>query len=64
MLNDLDTLFAAHRRSGLAPGEYEPIQRQWITAITPDEISSEELAQAIHPTRYVRGSEILDIFGQ
>ena len=63
-LEALDTLFRYHRRLGLSPGEYRRIQREWLRDIQPDGISLEELAEAIHPSRYVRGSDILDIFGR
>ncbi|MEZ4216130.1 MAG: filamentous hemagglutinin N-terminal domain-containing protein [Myxococcota bacterium] len=62
-LEALDRLFSAHRRTGLVPGEYGPVQRAWVEAITPDGITPDELAEAIHPSRYVRGSDVLDIFG-
>ena len=52
------------RRSGLAPSEFERIQSEWLVAITPQGITSDQLGQAIHPSRYVRGSDILDIFGE
>jgi filamentous hemagglutinin family protein len=63
VLEKLDRLFSAHRRSGLVPGEYRPVQRAWVEAITPVGIDAAELAQAIHPSRYVRGSDVLDVFG-
>ena len=63
LLESLDDLFSAHRRSGLVPGEYAPIQRAWVEAITPDGITPDELMEAIYPTRYVRGSDVLDVFG-
>jgi len=62
-LDKLDQLFGYHRRSGLAPSEYHRIQREWLAAITPEGITRDQLGQAIHPSRYVRGSDILDIFG-
>jgi hypothetical protein len=62
-LEKLDRLFGYHRRSGLAPAEYGRIQSQWLVDITPDGLTRDQLAQAIHPSRYVRGSDILDIFG-
>jgi len=64
VLESLDQLFSAHRRSGMVPGEYAPIQRIWIEAITPDGIAPAELAEAIQPSRYVRGSDVLDVFGE
>ncbi len=63
-LEDLDTLFRYHRRLGLSPGEYRRIQRDWLRSIKPDGITLDELAETIHPSRYVRGSDILDIFGR
>ena len=63
-LDALDHLFQYHRRLGLSPGEYRPIQRAWLRQIQPDGITLDELSEAIHPSRYVRGSDILDIFGR
>ena len=63
-LEELDTLFRYHRRLGLSPGEYKRIQRGWLEKIQPEGIEVDELAETIHPSRYVRGSDILDIFGQ
>ncbi len=63
-LDSLDTLFRYHRRLGLSPGEYRGIQRSWLRQIQPDGITLDELSEAIHPSRYVRGSDILDIFGR
>jgi hypothetical protein len=63
-LEDLDTLFALHRGLGLTPGEYRPIQAGWLEAIRPEGITTRELAEAIQPSRYVRGSDVLDIFGE
>ncbi len=63
-LEDLDTLFRYHRRLGLSPGEFRRIQRGWLEKIHPEGIALDELAETIHPSRYVRGSDILDIFGQ
>jgi filamentous hemagglutinin family protein len=60
----LDDLFRYHRRLGLSPGEYRRIQDHWLRRIQPDGITLDELAEAIHPSRYVRGSDILDIFGR
>jgi hypothetical protein len=62
-LEDLDALFSYHRNLGLTPGEYNSIQLRWLEAIKPNGISLDELAEAIHPSRFVRGSDILDIFG-
>jgi hypothetical protein len=31
--------------------------------IKPEGITIEELAEAVRPSRYVRGSDVLDIFG-
>lgn len=62
-LESLDRLFSAHRRTGLVPGEYTPVQRAWVEAITPPGITADELSEAIHPSRYVRGSDVLDVFG-
>ena len=63
LLEDLDLLFAMHRSLGLTPGEYRPIQKRWLEVIKPDGISAGELAEAIHPSQYVRGTDVLDIFG-
>jgi filamentous hemagglutinin family protein len=63
-LDSLDALFQYHRRLGLSPGEYRDIQRNWLRQIQPDGITLDELSEAIHPSRYVRGSDILDIFGR
>ena len=63
-LESLDDLFRAHRRLGLSPGEFRRIQNSWLRQIQPDGITLDELAEAIHPSRYVRGSDILDIFGR
>ena len=64
ILEDLDILFALHRGLGLTPGEYRPIQARWLEAIRPEGITTQELAEAIQPSRYVRGSDVLDIFGE
>ncbi|MEZ4333986.1 MAG: hypothetical protein R3F35_19710 [Myxococcota bacterium] len=63
-LEDLDALFRYHRRLGLSPGEFKRIQRGWLEKIQPEGISLDELAETVHPSRYVRGSDILDIFGE
>ncbi|MBW2389561.1 MAG: hypothetical protein JRG89_14145, partial [Deltaproteobacteria bacterium] len=63
-LEDLDVLFSYHRNLGLTPGEYNRIQLRWLASIKPDGISLEELAEAVHPSRFIRGSDILDIFGE
>jgi len=63
-LESLDTLFRYHRRIGLSPGEYRRIQLSWLRRIQPEGITLDELSEAIHPSRYVRGSDILDIFGE
>jgi hypothetical protein len=63
-LDGLEQLFRYHRRLGLSPGEYRPVQLGWLREIQPDGITLDELSEAIHPSRYVRGSDILDIFGQ
>lgn len=63
-LDQLDALFRYHRRLGLSPGEFRRIQAGWLEQIQPDGITLDELAEAIHPSRYVRGSDILDIFGR
>jgi hypothetical protein len=62
-LEDLDALFSYHRRMGLAPGEYRPIQQAWLRFLKPDGMTVDELGEAIRPSRYVRGSDVLDIFG-
>jgi len=59
----LDRLFSSHRNSGLSVAEYRKIQAVWLDAIKPEGIDRDELSEAIHPSRYVRGSDILDIFG-
>jgi hypothetical protein len=64
MLESLDALFQYHRRLGLSPGEYRRIQENWLRQIQPDGITLDELSETIHPSRYVRGSDILDIFGR
>jgi hypothetical protein len=48
---------------GLAPGEYRPIQQAWLRFLKPDGMTVDELGEAIRPSRYVRGSDVLDIFG-
>jgi hypothetical protein len=63
-LDQLDALFRYHRRLGLSPGEYRQIQARWLASIQPQGITLDELSEAIHPSRYVRGSDILDIFGR
>lgn len=63
-LDQLDSLFRYHRRLGLSRGEFRVIQREWLEAIRPEGITLDELSEAIHPSRYVRGSDILDIFGR
>ena len=63
-LESLDALFRYHRRLGLSKGEYRRIQQGWLRRIQPDGITLDELSEAIHPPRYVRGSDILDIFGR
>jgi len=63
-LQSLERLFRYHRRLGLSPGEYRPIQAEWLRQIQPEGITLDELAETVHPSRYVRGSDILDIFGR
>jgi len=63
-LQSLERLFRYHRRLGLSPGEYRPIQAEWLRQIQPEGITVDELAETVHPSRYVRGSDILDIFGR
>ena len=63
VFEDLDALFAHHRALGLTPGEYRPIQAAWLEQIRPEGITIDELAEAVHPSRYVRGTDILEIFG-
>jgi len=63
-LEALDTLFSYHRNLGLTPGEYNRVQRRWLESIKPEGLSVEELAEAVHPSRFIRGSDILDVFGQ
>jgi filamentous hemagglutinin family protein len=63
-LETLDDLFRYHRRLGLSPGEYRSIQREWLREIQPEGITLDEFSETIHPSRYVRGSDILDIFGR
>ena len=62
-LQTLDALFRHHRRSGLTPAEYRSVQRKWLEKIKPEGISVQELAEFVHPSRYVRGSDVLDVFG-
>ncbi len=62
-LRDLEPLFRSHRNSGLSAGEYRRIQREWLLEILPEGISVDEFAELIHPSRYVRGTDVLDIFG-
>lgn len=62
-LQGLDALFRHHRRSGLTRSEYEPIQLEWLQAVQPDGITLDELSEFVHPSRYVRGSDVLDVFG-
>ncbi len=62
-LEDLDALFSYHRNLGLTPGEYTRVQSRWLATIKPEGISLEQFAEAIHPSRFVRGSDILDVFG-
>lgn len=63
VLEDLDALFSYHRNLGLTPGEYSRIQLRWLATIKPEGISLEQFAEAVHPSRFVRGSDILDVFG-
>jgi len=63
-LEKLDALFRNHRRSGLVPAEFARIQHKWLLAIQPEGITLDELSQTIFPSRYVRGSDILDVFGE
>ena len=62
-LQSLDALFRHHRRSGLTPTEYGPIQYGWLEDVLPTGISVRELSEFVHPSRYVRGSDVLDVFG-
>ncbi len=62
-LGSLDALFRYHRRSGPSAAEYRRIQRDWLLGIVPYGISLDEFAEVIYPSRYVRGSDVLDIFG-
>lgn len=62
-LLELDNLFHNHRNTGLSRAEYRRIQATWLRQIKPEGITVDELSEAIHPSRYVRGSDILDIFG-
>jgi len=63
IFEDLDALFDHHRALGLTAGEYRPIQAGWLAQIQPEGISISELSEAVHPSRYVRGTDILEIFG-
>ena len=63
-LQELDSLFRNQRTSGLAPSEFFHIQKPWLDEIVPEGITSDELSQTIFPSRYVRGSDILDVFGE
>jgi hypothetical protein len=62
-LHSLDLLFRHHRRSGLTPAEFGAIQREWLRQIQPEGISVAQLSELVHPSRYIRGSDVLDIFG-
>ena len=62
-LQKLDSLFRHHRRSGLTATEYRRVQRAWLESIRPAGISVQELSEFVHPSRYVRGSDVLDVFG-
>ena len=62
-LQGLDALFRHHRRSGLTPTEYDSIQQAWLEAVKPEGITVRELSEFIYPSRYVRGSDVLDVFG-
>ena len=62
-LQKLDSLFRHHRRSGLTPTEYRAVQHRWLETIRPEGITLRELAEFVHPSRYVRGSDVLDVFG-
>jgi filamentous hemagglutinin family protein len=62
-LQKLDALFRHHRRSGLSPTEYSAVQKRWLETVRPEGISLRELAEFVHPSRYVRGSDVLDVFG-
>ena len=45
----------------------DPREVSWLQGLRErwgGELAPAELAQAIHPSRYVRGSDVLDIFGQ
>ena len=63
-LEELDSLFRNQRTSGLVPAEFEHIQAAWLEEIRPEGITPDELSQTIFPSRYVRGSDILDVFGE
>jgi hypothetical protein len=63
-LQELDSLFRNQRTSGLVPSEFSHIQNPWLVEILPEGITSDELSQTIFPSRYVRGSDILDVFGE
>ena len=63
-LEELDSLFRNQRTSGLVPAEFEHIQTAWLEEIRPEGITADELSQTIFPSRYVRGSDILDVFGE
>jgi len=61
-LQSLDALFRHHRRSGLTRAEYSGIQRRWLEAFQPEGITTRELSEFIHPSRYVRSRDVLDVF--
>jgi hypothetical protein len=61
-LQALDALFRHHRRSGLTRAEYSAIQQRWLDAIRPEGITVLELSEFIHPSRYVRSRDVLDVF--
>ncbi len=62
-LQGLDALFRHHRRSGLTPTEYGLVQQAWLEAVKPEGITLRELSEFVYPSRYVRGSDVLDVFG-
>jgi hypothetical protein len=62
-LHSLDALFRHHRRSGLTAAEYGSIQRDWLRRVKPEGITVDQLSELVNPSRYIRGSDVLDIFG-
>ena len=41
---------SSQRRSGLAPSEFQHIQREWLAKVVPEGITVDELSQAVFPS--------------